>query len=564
MEQTYFILNTRRVPVTITDVEEFGKQYFELSFSYNPNLINEIKESTELRQWQKETKTWRLEKSLRNKFVLSFLKGENPYWRYDLHNDDTKYTLPEDFWGHQVNIFKHEIMYRRCIIAGETRVGKTRPTLELIKILNCKDAWWVAPKSALKGLKIQLNQWDFPYNLFLLTYDAFRNKMSKLTERALIESVPQVIVFDEAHKLKNPRSIQGQTARDVANAQRIKYEDDSYTILLSGTPAPKDPSDWWNLTEVCCPGFLREGSQTALKKRLGEFEQREGRVGQQYWHLIKWKKEEVEFLNKRLEGISKTFLRKDCLDLPEKIRTVINLDTPSEYYKAARMIRKIELNPAQLQMKLRLISDGIMYISDIDMETAKKVRTETKFFPNCPKDSQLINDLEEFEDVGRVIVANAFKGTMDKLIKICINQNWAVLKIDGGGWAALNTCYSVDECLKEMDGSNTKSLIRGKDGNFIYKIPKLVTLINQVAGSTGLELSASPIIINYSLAFNAADQEQMEGRAYSNNMDKVKGLEIRTYINLPIDKLILDNIERKKSLQSITMGDIDKAMENIF
>ena len=578
-QATSLIVKHRKIHTFINTIEIYGKEFYDLSFPFNRDLIEEIKESTEKRQWINKTKTWRLEKSPRNDFVLSFLKGENPYKIYDEksydycidHINDKSHKHSEflkvidKFWSHQRSMYNHEITHMRCITAGQTRTGKTLPTFTAIAHENVDKAWWIAPKSALRGLKLELIKWNFPLEIILLTYDAFRNKIGSWGDNKLLNFVPKFIVFDEAHKLKNSRSIQGKLARHVSEFQlKANGNDNSYMVLLSGTPSPLKPSDWWNLSEVCCPGFLREGSSGMMDKRLGEFEQRDGVGGQQYWHLIKWKKEEVENLSQRLEGMVETFLRKDCLDLPEPINELIRLPMTKEYIKASKLLRKIEGSGVQLTMKLRLLSDGIIYKNENDIVKAKNIRVDTIELPNCPKDKQLISDLKEFEDVGRVIIYCAFQGTIDKISKICIQQGWAVLKADGRGWETLYTIYSINECLYEMDGSNSKNKSLNPSNHEEYKIPKLVFLANQGSASTGLELSASPVIINYSQAYNAADQEQANGRALSNNMDKEKGLIIKNYIHIPVDELVYNNVMNKNSIQKITMGDIDAAMSHVW
>ena len=54
---------------------------------------------------------------------------------------------------------------------------------------------------------------------------------------------------------------------------RAKYSMEGYVLELSGTPAPKMPVDWWSLTEIAWPGFLRRreckgnGTETCLPSR---------------------------------------------------------------------------------------------------------------------------------------------------------------------------------------------------------------------------------------------------------------------------------------------------------
>jgi hypothetical protein len=49
---------------------------------------------------------------------------------------------------------------------------------------------------------------------------------------------------------------------------RAEYGFDGYVNLMSGTPSPKSPIDWWSQAEIAWPGFLREGSIKALEQRL--------------------------------------------------------------------------------------------------------------------------------------------------------------------------------------------------------------------------------------------------------------------------------------------------------
>ena len=521
-----------------------------LSFNYYKPLVEEVKASMESRQWDGKNKLWKMKKTDRNLFVLSYLKGENPYNKYNqCFGTITNPKKLSVFWKHQIIMYAHIITRKQVIIAGEMRTGKTLPTFQAIIDTKCNDAWWIAPKSALRGLRLELIKWNFPshLNLYLMTYDKFKRIFT-----GSLALVPQFIVFDECQKLKNPRSKQGQLAKDLAHCQKEKFGDDRYMILLSGTPAPKDPSDWWNITEVACPGFLREGSKTALMNRLGEFEQREGGIGQLYWHLLEWKKEEVELLHKRLDGLVEVFLKKDCLDLPQKIYNTIVLDISTDYIRAANMLKNSEAMAAKLLNRLRQLSDGFLYTSTPDEVKATNKRS-TKYFPDCPKDKQLREDLEEFEDIGRMIIYCGFQASLDKIVSICIEANWIVLKVDGRGWHSLNTTLSTDECLKEMDGSLNQG-----------KIEKLVFCAQADAASTGLELSSSPIIIYYSNSFSGAARMQSEDRPHSINMDKSRGLEIRDYIHLPVDKLTRDNLLVKRTLQSITMGDIAASMKGVW
>ena len=127
-----------------------------------------------------------------------------------------------------------------------------------------------------------------------------------------------------------------------------------------------------------------------------------------------------------------------------------------------------------------------------------------------------------------------------------------MLKVDGRGWEVLNALDSVETALGEMHGG-----MKPRD----RKIEKLAFVAQADSASTGIELSASPVIIYYSNSFKGEARMQSEDRAHSNNMDKERGLLIKDYFNLPSDALVKRNLSSKKRLQSITLGDIKNEFE---
>jgi len=568
--QNYFYFDGKKIPVNIS---ESDSEIF-LSFPYFKELIEEIKESTDLRRYIKESKTWALGKTRRNYWLLSILLGVNPYCKYDKNKANLTQSkldkvihyinnLNPPLYKHQPDMFLNAFTKKQWICAGEMRTGKTRPILELLKYLNINNAWWVAPGSALRGLQLELQKWNFPLEIKLFSYNSFRTIINYLPDIKLLNKdfikenkieIPNFIVFDESQKLKNTTAKQSQMAKDLSDIQEKVYGENRWLILLSGTPSPKDPSDWWNQTEIVCPGYLREGHVLLFKKRLANMvEDINFFTRNKFWKLESWKIDEIEKLKNVLSGLVSVYFKKDCFDLPEKIYTNIEMDISIEYRNMANMIRQKESRAITLQQKLRQLSDGFLYINTPDKITAKQVQT-IHYFKDCPKDEQLKLDLEEYGDIGRIIIYAGFTASINKISNICLENNWIVLKVNKDGMQALGTHLSNETLLKEMDRS--KQTMDTTIPNFIEKL----AFVAQSSVVTGLELSASPVIIYYSNDDNGAARMQSEDRPHSNNMDKERGLEIRDYFHLPIDKLVLDRHRKKQSLQAITLGDIDKIM----
>src|SRR5438128_11677195 len=94
---------------------------------------------------------------------------------------------------------------------------------------------------------------------------------------------------------------------------------------------------------------------------------------------------------------------------------------------------------------------------------------------------------------------------------------------------------------------------------FLY--PRVAYIGQTEAGGIGLDLTASPVGIYYSNDFNANSRIQSEDRGHRPGMDLNKGYTIIDILHLPTDKKVLDNIQMKRDLQAITLGDLSRVLE---
>ena len=328
-----------------------GKKMW-LSFPFNRDMIDEIKISMEGRQWHSDLKAWSILNGSRNHFIFDILTDGSKIAVYDqdvidyiskiiegeYHSDGLSEYI-KNFWQHQIEDFNFLLTRRRAVIAGEMRTGKTYPTLAAIMASEFDYVWFVSKSSALRGLRMELIKRKFSKSIELLTYPGFKDFAKKAT------TPPGIIIFDECQALKTPTSQQFKAAKDMSDMAEAVYKGREFVIGLSGTPAPKDPSDWWGICEVIRPGFIRESSKMSLARRLGDYEQRQGASGNMYWGLRKtpenptgWIEDEVFKLYKRLQPLVKVNLKKDCLDLPEKDYVVVDIKPTKKILRVARTI----------------------------------------------------------------------------------------------------------------------------------------------------------------------------------------------------------------------------------
>lgn len=536
-----------------------------IDFPFSYDIINDVK-MMEGANFDPETKLWSCLATRRNLFALDCMSTDKRFLKHFYKSLNSKINpFRTNLWDHQVDIFREIVSKNFKLIAAEMRCGKTLPTLEAIEWyardvfkrtgepIYKEEIWWVAPKSALQGLERELDRVKFSRHLTLLTYDKFRN----IVKSGMFCKPPRILVMDECHKLKTTKSQTSEAAKIIADLQFEHYDLDCYRVALSGTPAPRDPSDWWNQCEIVMPGFIKEPSKEKLKLTLSESELNETTAGHSFWEFKSWKEDEVERLYRRLKGLVSVYLKSECLNLPPIQYETIELKPNKKVLAVANTLASVSPNALTAINLMRQISDGFRYTKEYDEDMNRTTRGETEYF-GSPKEDQLRMDLDLYEDAvddcGRVIIYAGFTKSVDKCVEICVEKEWTVLRLDARGYKVFGE-GDKDLCLDEMDGSTNKGVIK-----------KLAFVAQADAAATGLELSASPVIIRYSNSNNGAAFQQAEARPHSNNMNRQLGLLVKDYIHLPIDLTILEAHKSKRKLQSISMGEVkatlQKAMES--
>lgn len=389
-----------------------------LKFKYNPKLIEEVKNMSGAR-WNPDGKFWTISNNQRNLFQLQYLGGGNPYAKYD---EPLKPFVPRRSWlmEHQIEMASFASTRQYCIFACEMGTGKTLTMIEVMEQSGTRDWWWIGPRNAIYSVKNEFKRWTIcdschlparrvAYGdtviaenckcpIFISTH-CFEPKFFSYEELVkLIKSwskdkvPPKRVVFDESSRCKNPASQRSQASQALANAVREQWKDDGSVVEMSGSPAPKDPTDWYSQCEIARPGYLREGDIHKFKRRLCIIEQRENSItGGTYPQLITWldsekkcnvcgsvenhpahnlaagghsfikSKDEVSFLYKRMHGLVLVKLKKDCMNLPDKQYEVIELGPTTEMKRCASLIEAKCTSTIQTLTLLRELSDGFQY-----------------------------------------------------------------------------------------------------------------------------------------------------------------------------------------------------------
>lgn len=592
-----------KVPVTL----EVTDSRITFQFPFNRPLMEEIK-LMKGHKWhgydEKPRKVWSVKNCERNWFQIKFLAGQNPYAYYEQPLVD--YQSQRPLFKNQLEMVRYGLTYKRVLLACEMGLGKTLAAIEIMENSGHNDWIWVGPRSALAAVRLDFKKWGLaPPGPVLMTYDGLR----KAVEDETIW-IPQGIVLDESSKVKNPTAKRSQAASIVIEEMHKKHKD-PHIILMSGSPAPRSPADFYHQLELVCPGFLKEGDYNKFKRNLAIIVEKDGPSGV-YPELVTWldnerkcahcgkfpeehfddlvsphdytpSKNEVARLYKRMKGPVLTQFKKDCLDLPEKhfIRYEVE---PSK--STLRLLNMIKINAArtiEALIQIRELSDGFQYeksTEGTELTTCPRCKGNTRVldYDNpenpeqlidcpkceatglvhreerkiievpCPKDQLLIDLLDEYDSVGRFVVYAGFQASVDRVAKICRRYKWDVVKVDGRGWN-----YYSDQPFKGGSGEMLET----------FQAPnseKIVFVGNPAAAGMGLTLTASPAIFFYSNSFNAEDRIQAIERIHRPGMDLNKGAKIIDVVHLPVDAYILENLDKKMNLQSMSLGQLKEHM----
>ena len=473
----------RMIPVNM----EFSGNRIEFEFPWAPKLKDEIKvmRGAKWHGFEKPNprKIWSVDCCKRNEFNIDYLLGKNPFAHWEQPLIEVAPTREESY-AHQTIMMRiiHTLHY--CILGAEMGTGKTLAMFmaaELANVTN-EEWWYVAPTSALNAVWLELYKWKMKLRPRMMTYDELKKVIANWQPGA---KAPRMVTFDESSRCKTPTAQRTQAAQHLADSIREEHGMNGYVVEMSGSPAPKAPTDWYSQCEIACPGYIREGDWYKFRSRLAFVAQNESVAGGKYTSVTGWKNDpakcevcgktkdhpdhnddpgnteqffgsgvqsndihefkptlnEVQNLYKRMKGLVHVFFKKDCLDLPAKQYIIRKCVPDRDVLNAAQIVAAQSKSAIVALTLLRELSDGFQYrnvedgvedcpdhkgpdcaICDGSGKVKKFSRTVTRV--KCPKDDVLRDILEEKTDDGRLIVYAGFTESIDRVTDIVGEEQW--------------------------------------------------------------------------------------------------------------------------------------------
>lgn len=344
----------------------------------------------------------------------------------------------------------------------------------------------------------------------ITNYDFIRSDERRLPILQLA-SKRTLFVLDESSAIKNPNAIQTKASKQV----RLRC---GRIIELNGTPISNNPGDLFSQMDLLSPTILGVKNYYHFRARYAKM------GGWQGKQIVDW--HDLDDLNRRIGPYVLRRLKKDCLDLPEKLPSVPivpNLTPRSwQIYKQMRddmvaWLSSDTMATAQQAivriMRLSQITSGFVggvEQGDIDFSEAAAevngIEAEPKIKRGLVEEIgreklditlALIDTLLEQEPNIKILIWSRFRAEVNRLVnELEAQKRFEVGKIWGG--------------QKEVERNRAKQLL---DPRTAPPGPAIVVGTAQTGG-LGLNLVASHTVIYMSNDYSLKTRLQSEDRVH--------------------------------------------------
>lgn len=336
-----------------------------------------------------------------------------------------------------------------------------------------------------------------------------------------------MLVLDESTKIKHRASKQAKAILRLGERCGRKY-------IMTGTPSPNSPLELFNQIKFLDPTIFGT-NWYAFRDRYAVM------GGYQGYQVIGWKN--LKELSTKLAGISYRVLKKDCLDLPEKIYKEYKLEMGPKLkaiYKSLAEDLVANVNGQMISAsvvlakltKLRQITSGFVYVEE----------GKAAPMPENPKLDQLKEILEQIKG-HKVVIWTNFREEMAMIKRLLDERREQYAWIDGS--------VPQDQRQVHIDRFQT-------DTRCSYFIGQ------QHAGGIGITLTAGDYCIFFANDYSPEIRLQCEDRLHrigqKNNVTYID-LILKATIDVSIKSMLRKKMSLSDQIASINLQEVVNGSE---
>lgn len=475
-----------------------------------------------------------------------------------------KYTYKTEPYAHQKKAL-HKVLrlQGRCALFMEMGTGKTKVAIDWAGIgfhnLGVRRVLVVAPLSVLGVWPRQIRQHsNVPSRAFrlegatkkrvrILTQIMRSPDDNKLTyviinyeglwridddsgkgvEGLLVRWQPDLVIFDESHRIKDPHSKQSKSAYRIAREVE-------QALVLTGTPITKAPLDAFGQFRVVDDKIFGRGD---MKSDWKNFRERYGRWGGfNGFKLVGYR--HLKELIKKVRKFSYRVKKEQCFDLPPKVWVDVPVEMSDKAWRiytkmAEEMIAEIE---GGYITTAKIVLTKLLRLSQITSGFAKDEDKIVRIFDDAKLKTcmDLVKDLV-IEEGHKVVIFCRFIPDVERVEKQLLKMRVGYRKLDGS-----------------VPSKHRDSLYEEFQSD-----PKVQVFIAQIqAGSEGIELFAADACIYYSMNHSLINYAQSQDRLHrpgAEMHDKITYY--RLIVPRTVDVLTYRSLEEKTNIAKLVLHD---------
>jgi SNF2 family DNA or RNA helicase len=343
---------------------------------------------------------------------------------------------------------------------------------------------------------------------------------------------PEAIVFDESHKLKDPKAKRSKLADDLANGDhnpRFRY-------ILSGSPVLNSPMDLFMQYLVLDGGTTFGRNFFAFRARYFR-DRNAGMPKDRYfpdWQLRAGSEAEI---SAAISATGMRVLKQDCLDLPPMVRQVVRVPLAPEQARLYKeMKRDFVTFMGDKAVTAVLAMTKAMRLMQIASGYIKTTEGEEIALEETPKMAALKELLSELTPNHKVLIWAVWKKNYAEIKKVCDDLAIRYVEVHGG----------ISDTGKQ---NNVRTFCTDSDCRVLIGHPG--------SGGIGINLVVASYAIFYSRTFSLEQSLQAEARNHRGGSEiHEKITRIDLVCEDTIDELVSEKLANKQEIGDKVLRDL--------
>jgi SNF2 family DNA or RNA helicase len=361
--------------------------------------------------------------------------------------------------------------------------------------------------------------------ILIMNVEAFSTQKGTDFAQRFILAHRVLLTVDESTTIKNPKARRTKTLMKLAiNAP--------YRRILTGFPITQSPLDLYSQAELLAPNMLGYTSFFSFQNRYAQIINRQ--LAQRTFRQVVGY-QNMEELSEKVGHFSYRVLKKDCLDLPDKVyqrREVALTPEQKRVYKELQEYAIAELEGAEM-VSVNSVLTQLLRLHQVVCGYVKNDSGEEVEIPNQRMD-ELMSVLEEMR--GKVIIWANYRHDIKSIVNL-LQKTYGVESV---------ASYFGDTPSEERQEIITR--FQDPDSKLNYFVG------NTQTGGYGITLTQAQNVVYYSNNFDLEKRLQSEDRAHRiGQTNKV------TYVDLvakdTVDEKIVKALRNKLNLAQEVLGD---------